>query len=465
MASRYVITLIFLIFILDIIAINSSYALMGALVLAISTANNVFIYLNLSWICSILILGLYSFETVQTLTNIVVKSVYSVCLQAIIFLTPIIFFSQLHFEWYYGIGFFVGELVGLAVIRLSVFFADKYLFKHNLYNKKIAILGSSDIAYQLGKYFVRNKLSFNFAGYFNYNQVNNQLSANSTLSELKDSIQFAIESDLDEVYSTLFPEDCQGLPALLDLADKHCVRIKFVTTPSEYHYQKQNFEKLNYNLNSFYNGIPILVKRREPLNELSNRIIKRLFDIVFSLAVIVFILSWLFPLLAILIKLESRGPAIFMQLRSGKNNNPFWCFKFRSMQVNEKSNTIQAVKNDARVTKLGAILRKTSLDELPQFFNVLLGNMSVVGPRPHMVNHTEKYRLLINNYMVRHLLKPGITGWAQVKGFRGETKNSQQMADRIEHDIWYIENWSLYKDVVIIVKTVLNSIVGEENAY
>jgi exopolysaccharide biosynthesis polyprenyl glycosylphosphotransferase len=205
--------------------------------------------------------------------------------------------------------------------------------------------------------------------------------------------------------------------------------------------------------------------RAEPLENLLNRAIKRCFDIVFSVFIILFVFSWLFPILAILIKLESRGPVFFTQVRSGHNNNPFKCYKFRSMYVNGDADKRQATRNDSRVTKIGAFIRRTSLDELPQFFNVLIGNMSVVGPRPHMLNHTQEYSELIDMFMVRHFLKPGITGQAQVKGFRGETKTVEDMNQRVEADLWYLENWSFLLDLKIIFLTVRNSLVGEENAF
>jgi len=197
----------------------------------------------------------------------------------------------------------------------------------------------------------------------------------------------------------------------------------------------------------------------------ANRIVKRIFDIVFSSLVIVFILSWLFPIIYFLIKMESSGPVFFVQTRSGLNNVPFNCYKFRSMRVNKDSDTVQATKGDSRITKIGAFLRKTSLDELPQFFNVLLGNMSVVGPRPHMLSHTEQYSQLIDQFMVRHFIKPGITGWAQVTGYRGETKLVEEMLGRVEADVWYMENWSFALDLKIIFMTVFKSVYGDAKAY
>lgn len=194
-----------------------------------------------------------------------------------------------------------------------------------------------------------------------------------------------------------------------------------------------------------------------------NHALKRLFDILFSLGVILIILSWLLPLLVILIKIQSPGPGTFKQERSGRNNKPFWCYKFRSMRVNSTSR--QATQADVRTTSIGRFIRRTSLDELPQFFNVLLGEMSVVGPRPHMLKHTEQFSRVIYQYMDRHFLRPGITGWAQVNGYRGEIKDHNQLLKRFEYDMWYIENWSHTLDIKIILKTVLNVIKGDQNAY
>jgi len=170
-------------------------------------------------------------------------------------------------------------------------------------------------------------------------------------------------------------------------------------------------------------------------------------------------------LLAFLIKLSSNGPVLFTQLRSGRDNKPFTCYKFRSMFVNGEQNSLQATKDDPRVTKIGAFLRKTSLDEFPQFFNVLLGHMSIVGPRPHMLSHTEQYSNLIDQFMVRHFIKPGITGWAQINGLRGETKTVNDMHERVKADVWYMENWSFPLDLKIIFMTAFNVLHGEKNAY
>ena len=180
---------------------------------------------------------------------------------------------------------------------------------------------------------------------------------------------------------------------------------------------------------------------------------KRTFDFVFALLVVLFILIWLIPLIACIIKLESKGPILFRQLRTGKDGKPFYCFKFRSMFVNDDANTRQASLGDSRITKVGAFLRKTSLDELPQFLNVLKGEMSVVGPRPHMLKHTEDYSKVIHNFMDRHSVMPGITGLAQVSGHRGETKELEDMVNRFNADIHYLRNWSFQLDLKIVLRT------------
>ena len=198
---------------------------------------------------------------------------------------------------------------------------------------------------------------------------------------------------------------------------------------------------------------------------MSSFVHKRAFDIIFSALVVVLLLSWFVPLIALLIKLESRGPAFFKQLRTGKNGKSFYCLKFRSMTVNTEADVEQAIKNDSRVTRLGAFLRKTSIDEFPQFINVLKGEMSIVGPRPHMILHTEKYSRVIHNFMDRHLIMPGITGLAQVSGHRGETKEVETMAKRVNADIHYMHNWSIWLDVRIVLITVKQLFKSDQNAF
>ena len=202
-----------------------------------------------------------------------------------------------------------------------------------------------------------------------------------------------------------------------------------------------------------------------PLDCLGNRLLKRAFDFVCSLV----FLCTLFPVLVIIVAIMTEstmpGRLFFVQKRTGWRGRTFRCIKFRTMRASADADTRQATRTDARITKWGHIMRKTNLDEMPQFLNVLMGDMSIVGPRPHMVKHTDEYRKLIDKYMVRHMIKPGITGLAQVSGYRGQTEELWQMEKRVEYDVKYIESWTLSLDIKIIVRTIINAVKGEKNAF
>lgn len=204
---------------------------------------------------------------------------------------------------------------------------------------------------------------------------------------------------------------------------------------------------------------------RNKLNGKGSQFIKRTFDILVSGIFICLIFPFIYIIVGLLIKGTSKGPIIFKQKRNGLHGKEFWIYKFRSMRENEESDEQQATKEDARKTKIGNFMRRTNIDEIPQFLNVFLGDMSIVGPRPHMVKHTKEYSKQVDNFMVRHWVKPGITGWSQVTGLRGEIKNTDQIAKRVEGDIWYIEHWSFALDIRIIFMTIVNIIKGEKEAY
>ena len=208
----------------------------------------------------------------------------------------------------------------------------------------------------------------------------------------------------------------------------------------------------------------MLQARPNPLSIPVNAAIKRLFDFVVSSIVLILSPIVLIPV-AIAIKLSSPGPVFFKQMRTGFRGESFMCYKFRTMRINADSDSLQATKNDPRKTKVGDFLRRTSIDELPQFFNVWRGEMSIVGPRPHMEQHTQTYSELIDKYMLRHVVKPGVTGWAQVNGYRGPTDELWKMEKRVECDVWYTENWNFFLDLKIIALTVVNAVRGEKNAF
>lgn len=192
--------------------------------------------------------------------------------------------------------------------------------------------------------------------------------------------------------------------------------------------------------------------------------LKRGFDIVFSLCFLCFVFPFVLLVVFIVTQCTMPGKLFFVQKRTGLNGRTFKCYKFRSMRKNEHSDVLQATKGDSRITRWGQIMRKTSLDETPQFINVLLGDMSVVGPRPHMLKHTEEYTALIDGYMLRHEVKPGVTGWSQIKGFRGEIKQLKDMENRVKSDFWYIRNWNFLLDLYIILRTVTICFGNDKNA-
>lgn len=275
--------------------------------------------------------------------------------------------------------------------------------------------------------------------------------------KIQECFQFVLENRIDEIYCALSDLSNTDVNNFIDFADNNLKTLKFL--PDEKEVTARNL-KLDY-----YGYIPIVSLRNIPLDYTANKIIKRIFDLLFSSIIIVGFLSWLIPILAIFIKLESKGPIFFKQKRNGLNYHEFDCFKFRSMTINEIADIEQVSKNDPRITKIGKFIRKTSIDELPQFFNVFLGEMSVVGPRPHMVSHTEMYAKKVDKFMVRHFIKPGITGLAQTNGFRGEVESEIDIINRVKYDIYYLENWTLFLDIKIVFLTVINTIKGEEKAY
>ena len=232
-----------------------------------------------------------------------------------------------------------------------------------------------------------------------------------------------------------------------------------------FYYVPVSVETIGLNLKrEMLDDMEVFTTYENPLQNSVNRTVKRLFDIVLSL-IALGLTGLIFPFVWLTIKIQSPGPIFFKQKRTGLDGRNFYCYKFRSMHVNKDADRVQATKDDPRKYPFGNFMRKTNIDELPQFWNVLKGDMSIVGPRPHMLAHTEMYSQLISKYMVRHFVKPGITGWAQVSGFRGETKELWQMEERVKHDIWYMENWSFWLDIRIVWFTVKTFFIHDKNAY
>ncbi len=349
--------------------------------------------------------------------------------------------------------FLITSFVLIAIFKSFLFY---YLKKYRIvlggnYRNAI-IIGYTESAKNLQNLFqTRLDYGYHFKGFFSDKIINNEV--NGTVSEIQ---QFVLENKIDDIYCAIEELSSEQLKDLVEFADYYKKTIKFI--PESNQIYSKNL-KIDY-----YEFFPILSLKRTPLNEPLLKFIKRLFDILFSLFIIIFIFSWLFPIIAIFIKVESNGSVFFKQGRPGLDEKEFFCLKFRSMHINETTEK-SVIKNDVRITKVGSFLRKTSLDELPQFFNVLAGDMSTVGPRPHLWLHNNEYQHKIKKYNFRLHIKPGITGLAQVKGFRGEIETDDQMVDRIKFDLFYIENWTLLLDLKIIFQTVINIFKGQEKAY
>lgn len=332
----------------------------------------------------------------------------------------------------------------------SFFLLKRYraYFKGNI--RRTIILGTNEQSKAISRFFEDTPES----GYINTGMfpVNGK-----EQFDLNGVFSYIIENKVDEIYCSLEEVPSNLVRAITKFADNNLKIVKFI--PKQTTILNKELKR------DFYGLVPVLEFRSIPLDDPYNLVIKRIFDVIFSLAIILFVMSWLTPVLAFFIKLESKGPVFFKQKRNGYNYKSFNCIKFRSMIINEDADLIQVSKSDERITRVGRFMRKTSIDELPQFFNVLIGDMSVVGPRPHMLSHTEVYANKVDKFMVRHFVKPGITGLAQVSGYRGEIETDSDIIGRVKFDIFYIENWSLFLDLKIIVKTVIKAIMGDEKAY
>lgn len=347
--------------------------------------------------------------------------------------------------------------VGILVSRFLVSIYWIYRERNSNIKNTAAIWGFNQTGIELASCFELNQGDKKFLGILDENVLFNHSPKNELNTKLIEAILYAAKNKIHELYICISPAELSDVKALFKLADEKCLRIRFVPDIAG------NFPD-NSVLQNIYH-YPAISQRNEPLEDQKNRFVKRVFDVFFSLLVLVLIMSWLYPIIGLLIKIQSPGPIIFKQLRSGENNEPFLCYKFRSMRVNKDSDLKQMTKGDSRVTKIGQFIRKTSIDELPQFLNVLKGEMSVVGPRPHMLNHTKQYNELTENFMVRHFVKPGITGLAQIRGLRGEISDIKYMQERINVDIEYLENWDIISDIKICFLTFYLMFKGDEKAY
>lgn len=365
-----------------------------------------------------------------------------------------------------GIEFSFSMLIPFFCCLLAVLCMWRYILRWLIWQLRsmgrnqqhVVFVGASDNLAELWMEMQNPIWGYNLLGYFNNEPVSAFEDKLKYLGPVKEVHDYLQRQTVHQLYCALPSAMANDIIPILNSCEHNCCH--FFSVPNVRNYLKRTMQM------EILGSVPVLSIREDHLSgSLTNRFMKRTFDLVISSLCILLVFWWVYLLVAIMTKIFQPGPVFFKQKRSGLGGKEFICYKFRSMKVNAQSDTVQATKDDPRKTKFGELLRKTNIDELPQLINVLKGEMSIVGPRPHMIKHTEEYSALIDKYMVRHWVRPGITGWAQVNGARGETRQLWQMEDRIKKDIWYIENWSLTLDLQIIFMTFVNMLKGDKDAY
>ncbi len=413
--------------------------------------------LNVCYIPGILIFGVTLHFRVVYADKIVQNVFYIVLLHFVLFTAALTFLKIDEVSRAFIVSFYSILFIALAIWRVLVRFGIKLYRKKGFNFKLVVIIGAGKNGHALYREMMDDPgYGFRIIGFFEDNPINIP-SDSKLLGSTADIETFLLKNEVDEVYCTL-PESAEKtIVRSLNFCENNMIR--FYIVPEFRRYVKKQME-----LNVLGN-MPVLSLRDEPLQYPLNRLLKRTFDLFFSILFLCTLFPIIFIVVAFGIKMSSHGPIFFKQRRTGERGRVFNCYKFRTMKVNKEADFRQATKHDPRTTRVGEFLRKSSIDELPQMLNVLRGEMSIVGPRPHMLKHTKQYTELIDKYMLRHLVKPGITGWAQVRGFRGETKELSQMEGRVERDVWYVEHWSFFLDIKIIYVTIVNMFRGEKNAY
>lgn len=408
------------------------------------------------WLLTAFFLKFYKVYRYSTLLNIFSLLVKQFCFYTIIFFAFIGIFRSINIQAFETFSYLISCFVLIGFFKIASFYAlKKYRTYFNGNIRKVIIIGNNANAIELKTLFESNKeLGYNLLGVFSDNN------SSSLSGKLMDSFNLLKKNkNIDEIFCSIDELTENQVNKYVKYANLNHSNIKFISNVKNIYSKRLKTD--------FYNYLPVFSIQDVALNNDVNKVIKRAFDILFSLFIIVFILSWVTIILFILIKLESKGPLFYKHKRNGINYKEFNCYKFRSLKTTKSVKGTYVKQDDERMTKTGKFLRKTSLDELPQFFNVLKGDMSVVGPRPHMLSYTEDYSKKIDkyNFIFRHNVKPGVTGLAQIKGYRGEIKSDEDIINRIKFDIFYIENWSLLLDIKIILQTIRIAIKGDEKAY
>jgi len=415
-----------------------------------------FLLINLCYFITANIINIELSSNIIFFDKIIQNAASFITVYMLLLLAGFSVFDLMNLPWLYSLAIYLSLTLIYTVWHMLFRFALKAYRRKGHNYKSVIIVGGG-----LNGVGVYNELSaieygFRVLGFFDDNPMTKNAMPNyrGSISKIE---EFCTKYKIDEIYCTL-PGNQEGkILKLINFSENNMIR--FYLVPEFYKYMRRRM-----NLR-FLQSTPIIAIRKEPLQYLYNRILKRTFDLVFSAVVLVTIFPIIYAVFGSIIKLTSSGPVFFKQKRTGLQGEVFDCYKFRSMRPNKDADTVATTESDPRVTRIGSFMRKTSIDEIPQFINVFFGDMSVVGPRPHMIQQTQLYVSLIDKFMVRHLIKPGITGWAQISGYRGETKTIQQMESRFRADVWYIENWTFLLDIKIIAVTIINLFKGDDKAY
>lgn len=412
-----------------------------------------YIFLNIAWIIIYFLARINRIDRESSIIDYVSQVLLALTINiAVVFTmwasTRAYFYSREHL-------FYTYLIFSISIIswRILFIYFIRYYRSKGFNTRNVIIVGYGPIGKNLELLFKeKTNLGYVFMGYFD-----RQTGPDKVVGDIDSIPGYCRNNNIDIIFCCLPRLYERDIKSIIDFSENNLVRVKMLTKLSSISHKDLSIQK--------YGGIPIVNVSSIPLDRLRNRIVKRAFDLLFSSLVILLILSWLIPILAILIRIDSKGPIFFKQKRTGINGKSFYCLKLRSMKVNVDSDRLQASRNDKRITKLGKLLRSSSLDELPQFFNVFLGEMSVVGPRPHMLAHTEEFAKKVDRFMMRHFIKPGITGLAQAKGYRGETSRFSEMYGRVKLDRFYVRNWNFLLDIKIIFLTVFSIVWKNEKAY
>ena len=444
----------------DFVCINLSfflsYLILPQAVLASFDWRIGWLLLNLSYLPIVYAFANVYNERITYIDQLLSKTLKLLVVFVLVFLSLSMFFNielGTKVQLFYFVSFFILLNSWWLIANKAI----RYYRKKGYNFKRVVIVGARQTGQMLYKEMQSNAgYGYSFLGFFDSEEPKDEKIKVLYKGDVSEVEEFCIENKVDELYCALPSAEDAHIINMLQISERNTIRFFIVPEVRRFMTRTLSFGNIG--------AIPLLSVREEPLQKWLSRFVKRSIDLFVSGMVILFSPFWFLPI-AIAVKKSSPGPILFRQKRTGYMGRDFDCLKFRTMRVNKDSDIKQAERGDARITKVGAFLRKTSLDEFPQFFNVFKGDMSLVGPRPHMLKHTEDYSKLIDKYMVRHFIKPGLTGWAQVNGYRGETKTLQQMEKRVEYDIWYLEHWNVFLDIKIILLTAFGVFKGDENAF